>query len=57
MGKTTCCLGVLVIFFFSISLMAQSDNAPSISKVFATLSKSLDSKSSTIGDEFAMETI
>ena len=58
MSKTTRCFGVLVILFFSTSLMAQPDNAtPSVSKVFATLSKSLDSKSSAIGDEFAMETI
>jgi hypothetical protein len=55
--KTTLWLGVLGILLFSTSSMAQSDNAPSVSKVFATLSKSLDSKGSTIGDEFAMETI
>lgn len=57
MGKTKWSFGVLVIVFFSTSLMAQPANPPSVSKVFATLSKSLDSKSSSIGDEFAVETI
>lgn len=57
MSKATWCYGVLFIFLFSPSLMAQSDNAPSVSTVFATLSRSLDSKTSIIGDEFTMRTL
>jgi hypothetical protein len=48
---------LLVISLFSISLMAQSGQTPPVSKVFARLSKSLESKSSVVGDELMLRTI
>ncbi len=50
--------GVLAIFFlFSISLMAQTGDQRRVSTVFATLTKSLESKSATVGQELALRNI
>ena len=52
------CLAFLVlVFLFPATLMAQSDNAPSVSRVFAILNKTLDSKTASIGDELTLQTI
>jgi len=37
--------------------MAQSDNSPPVSKVFALLNKTVESKSASIGDELILQTI
>ena len=58
MNKNRWCWGwFLLVIPFSAPVMAQSDNAPPVSKVFATLAKSLESKSSVVGDELMLRTI
>jgi len=46
-----------ILFLFSISLMAQTGDRRQVSRVFATLTKSLESKSATVGQELALKTI
>src|SRR6266446_7890768 len=52
------CYGLLVLlFFFPSSQMAQSYSSPPVSKVFALLSKTVESKSASVGDELFLQTI
>ena len=48
---------LVLLFLFPTSLMAQSDNSPPVSKVFALLNKTVESKSASIGDELILQTI
>lgn len=58
MNRVKWCFGSLLLTVFcSTSLMAQSKSDPPVSIAFAILSKSLESRSSTIGDEVMMRTI
>lgn len=57
MIKNRFCGWFLLIILFPTPLPAQSDKAPPVSKVFATLSKSLESKRSVVGDEVVLRTI
>ena len=48
---------LVLLLLFPTSLMAQSDNSPPVSKVFALLNKTVESKSASIGDELILQTI
>jgi hypothetical protein len=45
------------MFFCAASVMAQADSGPPVSKVFATLSKTLDTKTSVKGDDLMLRTL
>src|SRR5882724_6814787 len=52
------CYGFLVLLFlFPASQLAQSDNSPPVSKVFALLNKTVESKSAAVGDKLVLQTI
>jgi hypothetical protein len=53
------CLWALLVLIglFPPSLNAQSNTTPPVSKVFAVLSRSLDTRSAVIGDEFTLRTL
>ncbi len=48
---------LVLLILFPTSELAQSDNSPPVSKVFALLNKTVESKSASIGDELILQTI
>jgi hypothetical protein len=58
MNKINWCRGFLaLISLFPISLIAQTPSQPRVSTVLAMLTKSLESKSASVGQELTMRTI
>jgi hypothetical protein len=51
------CKSLAAIFLFSTSLIAQTSNETRVSKVLAVLTKSLESRSATVGQELTLRTI
>jgi len=57
MNYSSLCALLVLVGLFPASLNEQSNTTPPVSKVFAVLSRSLDTRSAAIGDEFALRTL
>src|SRR5262245_3304925 len=48
---------LLIFLFLPASMMSQTSNQPQVTTVFAVLTKSVESKTATAGQEFSLRTI